>query len=213
MRKNIIFSVLISVILTSCASTLSSSYTKEGYNGENYRKIAVIGMSNDLNARLAFENKAVDLLKENNINAVVGVNMFPQKMPKEAQTPENYIQIIKDNNLDGILTISLIDVNDSHRYQTGQSYSVPAGYYRVGKYIYRRYVTINEPGYYVPTKSYVLEAVFYNLKGELTTGKDTWVWTGESSLVDPSSLQSAANNFCNQLINQIVKDGVILFQE
>ena len=202
--------VLMSLILTSCVSTLSSSYTKEGYTAESYKKIAVIGISNDLTARLAFEDEAVDLLKENNINAVGGINMFPQNMPKASQTPEHYIQIIKDNNLDGIITISLIHVNDSHRYQTGESYTVPAGYYRVGKYIYRRYVTINEPGYYVPTKSYVLEAVFYNLNGELTTDKDTWVWTGESSLVDPSSLQAAASNFCNQMVNQIVKDGVIL---
>lgn len=202
--------LLISCFLVSCSPLLSTSYTKEGYSDKNYKKIAVIGISNDLNARLAFENKTVELLKANGINAVSGISMFPQNMPKEAQTPENFIQIIKDNNLDGVITMSLIDEKDSHRYTPGRTYSVPAGYYKVGKYIYRRYITVREPGYYVPTQSYVIEAVLYNLKGELTVDKDTWVWTGESSLIDPYSLQSAANKFCSQMVGQILKDEVVV---
>lgn len=204
--------ILLSIILltVSCSPMLSSSFTKEGYTEKSYNKIAVIGISNNLNSRLTFERQAVNLFKENGINAVSGIDMFPQNMPKEAQNPDNYIDIIKTHNLDGIITISLVDTKDGHRYQSGNSYTIPAGYYRVGKHIYRRYVTINEPGYYEPTKSYVLEAVLYNLKGELHAEQDTWVWTGESSLVNPSSLQSSAESFCKQMVNQIIKDGIII---
>ena len=136
--------------------------------------------------------------------------MFSQNMSKAEQEPSNLIRIIKENNLDGIITMSLVDTKDSHRYEQGDSYSVPAGYYRVGKYLVRRYVTVREPGYYVPTKSYNIEAVLYNLKGDLVEGQDTWVWTGKSALVDPSSLKSAALIFSKKMVGQIIKDGVII---
>lgn len=209
-KKETLLLVFISLFLTNCASTLSSSYLKDGYVDTKYKKVAVIGISDNLTSRVVFEKEAVELLKEKGINAVKGINMFPQKMTEEQQTAENFIKIIKDNKLDGVLTMSLIDTKDGHRYQPGKSIIIPSGYFRVGKHIYRRYVTINEPDYYEDTKSYVIEAVLYNLKGELKEGQDTWVWTGESSLVNPSSLNSSAVTFCKRMVNQIVKDGVIL---
>ncbi|WP_298892774.1 hypothetical protein [uncultured Psychroserpens sp.] len=204
----ILFSI--SFLIFSCAPRLSSSFVKEGYTDKTYSKIAVIGISNDLTSRLAFERTAVNLFKNNGINVVQGIDIFPQNMSEKDQQPANLIKIIKDNNLDGVITMSLISTNDGHRYQQGNSYSVPAGYYKVGKHIYQRYITVSEPGYYVPTKSYVIEAVLYNLKGELVEGKETWVWTGESSLVDPYSLQSAALTFSQQMVGQIIKDEIII---
>ncbi len=210
-RRIVLINVLL-FILSSCASTLSSSYAKPNYVDRNYQRIAVIGISDNLTSRLAFEKEAVTLLKEKGINAVGSTTMFPQNMSKEAQAPKNLIKIIKTNNLDGIITMSLVDVEDSHRYKQGKSYSVPSGYYRVGKHIYRRYITINEPGYYESTKSYIIEAVLYNLKGELKENQDTWVWTGESALVNPSSLQSSAKTFSKRMVNQIIKDEIILLE-
>ena len=204
--------LFIAVLLStlSCSPKLSSSFTKEGYTDKNYSKIAVVAISDNLSSRLAFEKTAVDLLLENGINAVQGITMFSQNMSDAEKQPSNLIKIIKENNLEGVITMGLVDTKDGHRYEPGDTYTVPAGYYRVGKHLYRRYITLNEPGYYVPSKSYVIEAVLYNLKGELTEGKDTWVWTGESSIVDPSSLQSAAKSFTQKMNNQIIKDGIIL---
>nr|WP_321232227.1 hypothetical protein [uncultured Psychroserpens sp.] len=208
--KNIFLFLSISFLIFSCAPRLSSSFVKDGYKDKTYSKIAVVGISKDLTSRLAFERTAVNLFKDNGINAVQGIDMFPQNMSEKDQQPANLIKIIKENNLDGIITMSLISTNDGHRYQKGESYSIPAGYFRVGKHIYRRYVTVNEPGYYVPTKSYVIEAVLYNLKGELVEGQETWVWTGESALIDPSSLQSAALTFSREMVGQIIKDEIII---
>lgn len=210
MVKKGITGILILFLFISCKSLLSSSFIKDGYGDNSYSKIAVIGISDDLSSRLTFEKTAVELLKEKGINAVQGINMFPQNMSKEQQEVSNLIKIIKENDLDGIITMSLIDTNDSHRYEQGDSYSVPAGYYRVGKHLIRRYVTVREPGYYVPTKSYSIEAVLYNLKGNLVVGQDTWVWTGKSALVDPNSLKSAALTFSKRMVGQIIEDEIIM---
>ena len=209
MNKIKIIGLFSLLFVISCSPKLSSSFTKEDYTDNKYQKVVVIGISDNLNSRLSFEKEAVSLLRKNGINAVQGIKMFPQNMSKEAQTPKNFIKIIQNNDIDGVITMSLINTEDSHRYTPGNNVSVPVGYYRVGKHLFRRYVTIREPGYYEPTKSYVIEAVLYNLKGILTENKNTWVWTGETSLVNPSSLKSGASNFSKKLVGQIIKDKII----
>ncbi|GAA3568889.1 hypothetical protein [Snuella lapsa] len=210
-KKHYRYLLIFILLLTfSCSPKLSSSFTKENYTGKAYSKIAVVGISKDLSSRLAFEKTAVDLLQKKGVNAIQGINIFPQNMSETEKQPSNIIKIIKENDLDGVITMGLIDTKDGHRYEQGGTYTIPAGYYRVGKHIYRRYITLEEPGYYVPSKSYVIEAVFYNLKRELVEGQDTWVWTGESSIVDPSSLQSAAKSFTSRMVGQIIKDGIIV---
>lgn len=209
MKKIITFLVLILMIF-GCAPKLSSSFTKEGYTTNTYEKIAVVAISNDLSARAAFESATVKLLKDNGFNAIEGINIFPQNMSKSKMDSYNLIKIIKDNNLDGIITMSLVDTKEGERYVQGNTYTVPSGYYRVGRYISRRYLVLEEPGYYESTKSYVIEGILYDLKGDLNGKEDNWVWIGSSDLVNPSSLKSAASNFAKQIVNELVKKEIVI---
>jgi len=76
----------------------------------------------------------------------------------------NLIKIIKDNNIDGVITMSMIDSDESMDYELGRTVTVPTDYYRYGPYAFQRYSTIHEPGYYVETKSYLIEAVLHDLR-------------------------------------------------
>ncbi|MEM7380147.1 MAG: hypothetical protein AAF361_02995 [Bacteroidota bacterium] len=189
---------------------MSSTWTKDGYNERSYGKLAVVGMSKDLKSRNIFEGDVVALLKENGINAVEGISMFPPGSGENLKA-KDYIRIIKENNLDGVITMALIDSKESERYQPGETLYVPS-YYRVGRYIARGYNVYNTPGYYTPTKTYLIEAVLYNVKGELSEGKETMVWTGQSSLMNPSSIESASKSFTKQLVNQLIADNIVSAQ-
>lgn len=61
----------------------------------------------------------------------------------------------------------------------------------------------------MPSKSYLIEAVLYDLKGDLSDGKEKLVWTGQSSLVDPGSIESAANSFTRTMVEHMVKEGIV----
>ena len=197
------------VLLMGCgAGKMQSTWTKEGYSERGYSKIAVVGIGKDLKARNTFEQDAVKLLRENGINAVEGITLFPPGGTKEIRKAADYIRIIKENKLDGVLTMALVDSDEIERYQPGETVNIPS-YYRVGRYIYRGYQTYSAPGYYTKEKSYLIEAVLYNVKGELFEGKETMAWTGQSSLLDPSSLESASETFTKRMVNQIVSDGII----
>ncbi|RKN81367.1 hypothetical protein D7Z94_10570 [Ulvibacterium marinum] len=187
---------------------MGSTWTKEGYEDRGYSKIAVIGIGKDLAARNTFEKDAVTLLKEQGIHAVAGILMFPPGGTEEIRTAGDYIKIIKENNLDGVITMALVDSKETDRYKPGETLYVPS-YYRVGKYIARGYQTFNTPGYYTTEKSYLIEAILYNVKGELSEGKETMVWTGQSSLLEPSSLENASKSFTKRMVNQLIIDRII----
>ena len=202
--------VVFAIILMGCgAGKMQSTWTKEDYSDRGYSKIAVVGIGKDLTARNTFEKDAVAYLKQQGINAVEGVPLFPPSGKEEIRTAADYIKIITNNNLDGVITMALVDTNESERYEPGETLYIPS-YYRVGKYIVRRYSAYDTPGYYKNSKSYLIEAVLYNVKGELFEGKETMVWTGQSSLLDPSSLGSASETFTKRMVNQIIADGIVL---
>ncbi|WP_411029322.1 hypothetical protein [Spongiimicrobium sp. 3-5] len=199
-------------ILIGCApAKMSSTWTKKDYTKRDYSKIAVVGIGKNLAARNTFEKDAVSLLRDQGINAVAGIVLFPPGGTTEIRTAADYIKIIKDNNLDGVITMALVDSDERDRYQPGETRYIPS-YYRVGKYLVRRYAAYETPGYYSKTKSYLIEAVLYNLKGELFEGKETMVWTGQSSLVDPSSMESASKGFTKRMVNQLIADGILKAQ-
>ncbi|WP_350286121.1 hypothetical protein [uncultured Croceitalea sp.] len=201
--------IVIATAMTSCGvGKMQSTWTKDDYKDRGYGKIAVVGIGKDLTARNTFEEDAVTFLKEKGTNAVEGVSLFPPSDKEEIRTAVDYIKIIRDNDLDGVLTMALVDANESERYEPGETLYIPS-YYRVGKYIVRRYQAYDTPGYYKKSKSYLIEAVLYNVKGDLFEGKETMVWTGQSSLLDPSSLSSASETFTKRMVNQLVDDNII----
>ncbi|MGD1959379.1 MAG: hypothetical protein ACFB2Y_11020 [Fulvivirga sp.] len=200
---------ILSILIGACSPQLSTDWTKEGYSGHSFKKIAVVGISDNLRARMSFEDTAIEIFKKKGVNAVQGINIFPPNMSKEDQAPENLIKIIKRHQLDGVITMSLIDSDESKRYQQGESHTYPTGYYRFGRYYYRTFHTVRTPGYYVSTKSYLIESVLYDLSGELSDKKEKMVWKGQSALVDPSSIESAAKSYAKKLVNHTLENNIV----
>ncbi len=205
-----ILTIILTVgIIQGCGSAkMGSTWTKEGYTDRDYSKIAVIGIGKDLSARNTFEKDAVTLLREQGINAIEGITLFPPGGTEEIRTAEDYIKIIKENDLDGVITMALVDSKETDRYKPSETLYVPS-YYRVGKYIVRSYQTYTTPGYYSSEKSYLIEAILYDVKGDLYEGKETMVWTGQSTLLEPSSLKNASESFTKRMVNQLMTDQIV----
>ena len=206
---SIILVLIFTGLLYSCAPKLTTDWTKEGYSKRSFQKVAVVGISENLQARMTFERTAVAQFKKEGVNAVEGISIFPPKMTEQERQPENLVKIIKENQLDGVITMSLISEEEGSRYQPGEDYVIPAGYARFGRYYVRRYARVRTPGYYEETKNYLIEAVLYDLGGELKNREETLVWTGQSTLVDPSSIESAAQSFTRRMVSHMVNNEII----
>ncbi len=205
-------SILIGIILIfqSCAPKLGSSWIKPNYQGKAYKKLVVIGIGDDLNARLLFENNAVQLLNDNGVNAIPGISIFPHSQTLKEENDIEIIEILKKNNVDGVITMSLINENQSQQHIPGKIYAVPTGYTRFGNYYYRTYRYIREEGYYVDQNSYLIEAILYDLKENLKDDEDAMVWTGQSSLINPSSAENASVLFVKKMVGSLIREQIII---
>lgn len=206
--KKFLLLILIPLIF-GCSPKMSIDWTKEGYTDRVFSKVVVIGISDNMTSRAIFEKTAVSKFADLGIDAVEGLQYFPMEMSEQESSDENIIKIIKKNNIDAIITMSMIDETEGQRYEPGESITYADGYYRVGKHIYTRYRTVSTPGYYVDTKSFLIEAMLFDLKGELNPGDDKVVWTGQSTLTDPSSLKSAALSFTNRMVKHLVEGEIV----
>ena len=116
--------------------------------------------------------------------------------------------IIAENEIDGVITMSLISQQQSQDYVQGQVYRAPGYYDPYYGYMYNRYQTVYTPGYYVENQTFVIEAVLHDLNLGMAE-EDRLVWRGQSSLVNPTSVKSAATDFSLAVVNYLVKNGVV----
>ncbi|MFY0601629.1 MAG: hypothetical protein JXR03_18290 [Cyclobacteriaceae bacterium] len=207
MKRAFIF-ILGIIILFGCSQKLITDWTKLEYTERSFSKIVVVGISKNLEARLKFEKDAVKRLKKSGVNAIPGINIFPENLSGDEDL-ENIIKILKTENIDGVITMSTVDIAETTRYQPGETQIVPGGYGHFGKYYYQRYAAIHSPGYFIDSKSYLIEAILYDLKGGKYEEKEALVWTGQSSLVDPTSIESASENFTKKLVGHLIGQEII----
>lgn len=202
---------LLLIICCSCGPKLSADWTKDGYKGKKYDKIAVIAITENLAARMAFEDRAVKLFQAEGINAVSGLEYFPQNMTESDKEPANLLKIVAANKIDAIITMSVVDSKESMRYQSGDKYLVAEAddFSSFEPYYHKTIKTVSSPGYYAPGKTFLVEAALHDLTGNFESKAQSLVWSGQSDLVNPSSPESAALNFSRKMVDQIVKKGII----
>jgi hypothetical protein len=184
-------------------------WSKKGFEGKNMKKIAVIVVSKDAAARSTIENRIVNDLKDNGVDAISGLSFLPPNASKSDWETKRIAEKLKELGADGAISVSLISSNDKTEYVSGQSYIYPNGYYRYGRYVYRNYGNVYSPGYYEKQTEYLIESRLYDVT--ITSDKEkALLWMGQSSLVSPSSLKDAARSYGDNLIAYLIKNELII---
>ncbi len=206
MKTRIIVSLIAITFLWSCASTMKYTWTKENYQGKKFDKILVIAALQNQQGRINTENTIVEDFAKEGITATNSLSVFPQMAQKGSLSEDEIEKQIKDGNYDGVLVTTLIDVNTQDVREGGGTYYQPAPY-RYGRSIRTGYMHMQEPEYYRPQKTFVLESLFYDVSD--VANKQSVVWSGQSSLTDPSSSESAAKTYSKTLVKTLIESGTI----
>ncbi len=189
--------------------SVEAEWTNPNYGDRTFSKIAVVAINPDIEAVNLFESLAVKQLRKKGINAIVGSTIFPSPAKVEDIDSGEILKIITRNQLDGVITFTLVKTVESVKYQPGQIYSVGVGKKALGVYWITNYKTIQDPGEFELTKSYIIEANLFDLKGDAIEDQETLVWKGQSALDDPESREKAANKFTKPMIKYLLKKGII----
>ncbi|NOR75037.1 MAG: hypothetical protein GQ525_07740 [Draconibacterium sp.] len=206
MKTRVIISLIAITFLWSCATSMKYTWTKENYQGKKYNKILVVVEAQTQQGRLSGENSIVENLAKEGITATNSLNVFPPTEMTGSLSEDEIETIILNGGYDGVLVTSLVDASTRDVLEGGGTYSQPVSY-RYGRRIRTGYVHMQEPEYYRQEKSYVLETQLFDVAD--SANKEDVVWSGQSTLTDPSSSEAAAKTYSKTLVKTLIELGTI----
>lgn len=219
-KKAIILLVLV-LFVTNCASVkLADSWNSENFDSVKTKKVLVIARANDMDVRTAYEQAIVLKLKEEGVDAVAAVKMFPDLKENKNRSQEDInalVESFKTKGINAIILTALKDtkVEESQPQSNSNNYISTANIGRYGisftdyynvhsiEYISRNlkplYNDSSDVSMPLSSTTYVLEAVIYDLTLE---NNEQLVGVFEIEAVDPKSGKQVLDKFTNILSKQ-----------
>ena len=207
-KTHLLFLLSTVTILSSCAP--SSQYTgvwvdKDKIKGKSYHNIFIIAVTENIQARQRFESDIDSVIVSRGLKGVKSIDVMPPSLddPK-MPTKEELVAKIKASGCDAVFMVTLIKKIDDIQYTPGSNLTavVPDGSY-YGYYSFYYTTTIS-------TKSYINQEKIYVMRSDLfDVASEEKMWTAESSVMNPSSLQRMSRVYVNKLVNQLTEQGAI----
>jgi len=205
--KTIALLIVLAGIFTACSTTSSitgSWVSPEHQKPSDYKKVAVVVLSNKTTNQLVVEKAFVDRLKYLGYNAIPTSSFIVPEVVKK-ENAKVIDKMMKDRGVDAVIILSLLKVEDGVRYVPGTTSYAPGPYYGgYYGYYYYNYNHMNSPGYYEETQSIFLESNFYDLtEGKLLSSIQT-------ETIDPAGVDDLAVAFSNAILKKLVVDKVLV---
>ncbi len=209
-KLNLIVGILVLALVGACAPStkILGSWASPEKKAGGYNNIFVTAITENLMARQEMENNLDELLKEEGIEAKSSFEIIPPGFIPSATNKDKVINEIKAGGHDAILTMALLDQTTETRYVPGTTMYSPMGYGGGYGSFYGYYSyyspTMYTPGYYDTDKTYYIEINLYDAETEKL------VWSSQSETTNPSSVESVAPYFAKTVVDQLIKDGLIV---
>jgi len=200
MKTNLII-LLIAVLLAGCSSSnkISNSWKNPEATQESakFQTVAVFAMVKNPDMQMDVEEALASQMP--NTIAVPSYKMIT----KEELADINAVkQKLSERGMEGALVLSVRNVNQKTSYYSSGMY--PSAYYSFGGYYNYAWNYMYDPYAYSSTNVYVdLEILIYSLKD------DKLVWYGESTSVNPETIQQTISELAVSVKNQLVEDGLL----
>jgi hypothetical protein len=190
-------------VATDASTKLAASWKNPNYSGQRFKKILVVGMSNNLTTRSDFEVALAAKITRPGIVGVAGTDILlrPTAGPLDLTYLREQIAAYK---IDAVIVSRLVKVETKTTYFPGQPYFLPYygtfyGYYGTV------YPVVYSPDYLVKEKRVRVETNVYSVKppdGEL-------IWTGTSDTFNPGSAHKVINALVKLVINELEKQAIL----
>jgi hypothetical protein len=197
-RSQVAILALVPVLaVASCATQtrLETSWELPGFQGGEFKKLAVVGIMKNDDDGNAFESAVVAGLSRANVAAVPGFSFLHNEKHLSRSQMED---AVKSTGADAVLLFKEIALDTTKSYVPPTSYVVDGalypywwsdpywGYYHPYPFDYWGYwypavQVVTEPGYWETHNTYRVEAALYRVSD------NKLVWTAISDTYDPSN--------------------------
>lgn len=193
--------LLIAVIIAGCSS--SNKITNSWKNPEatlesaRFQTIAVFAMVKNPEMRRDVEEAIA-----NQMPNTIAVPSYKMISNEELADLNAVKQKLNERGMEGALVLSVKKVDEKTSYYSSGMY--PSAYYSFGGYYNYAWNYMYDPYMYSTTNFYVdLEILIYSIKN------DKLVWYGESTSVNPESIQQTISELAVSVRNQLIEDGLL----
>lgn len=200
---------------TACKTTstsFSQSYRNPGFEDTVFKRVLVIGVTQNQESRQAFEDALASAIASEGGTAAASWTVLPDS----TQLSEDQIhEVIESEGVDGVLITRLLSVDKDTEYTPPKKYNNPKtryyaaspgwGYGYGGFYGFygTTYAEVHEPGYFETSTTLRLETNLYSV------ATNELVWTGQSETVDPESLSEARASLTAAVAKKLKEERLI----
>jgi len=157
--RNLVLPAVLCMLLASCATTKVTAAWRDNTYGGTFRNIVIVGVFENPDTRLIFEEDLRDRLKARGVKAVGSHEIFPGDKPpgKEA-----FLEKVRTLGADGVIVTRMLDSVSMKEYSPGKAYAFPQYYGYFGGY----YDYVYRPGYTTDQGFADTETNLYEVKEE-----------------------------------------------
>ncbi|MBP8155452.1 MAG: hypothetical protein KAX81_00395 [Leadbetterella sp.] len=200
MRNIVIFATFLFFIFSCKSTKIASSWKEPGKQVDlkNLNKILVVAMLKNENSRHQAESEMVEFLDGKGVASYDYLKVNFNKSNEEALRDK-----IKKDGFDGAITMRLLDVERERNYTL--SYIGPNGWNPISfpNYYYRSWPNNQENGYYLTTKTFVVEIAIFSII------EDKIIWTSETRTINPEGVDKMTKEISKVLYKRMVKEGFL----
>jgi len=200
MRINYLI-VTAAIIIAGCSTSnkISNSWKNPEATMESakFQTVAVFGMVKNQDMRMDVEEVIASQMV--NTIAVPSYKLITNEQLGDISTVK---KLLSDRGMEGALILSVKRVDEKTTYSSYGMY--PSAYYNFGGYYNYAWNYMYDPYLYTNTNVYVdLEILIYSLKS------DKLIWYGESTSVNPKSIQETIAELAVSVKEQLIEDGLL----
>lgn len=193
--------LIVGVVLAACGPTtnLTGMWEEPGLAPGAFKKVLIIGMSENEGKRRAFEDEMRRQFEAKGVAAVSSLAHMPLDVEMNEETLRKYFGTM---DIDAVLVSRLVGVEQKVEYSPGYTYAVPAGYYN-GFYGYYNtsWGVVSSPGYLSTYEVANAETNLYRVSDAKL------VWSGVSETFDHADALDGIRSFSRAVVPQLVKKG------
>jgi len=189
------------VLIAGCSSSnkISNSWKNPDIGEEliKFQTVAVFGMVKNPDMRRNVEETIASQMPN-----TVAIPAYKIVTNEELSDINAVKQKLKERAIEGALVLSVRSVDQKTTYYSSGLY--PSAYYSFGGYYNYAWNYMYDPYMYSSTNLYVdIEILIYSLK------TDQLVWYGESTSINPESVEQTISEIAVSVKNQLVEDGLL----
>jgi hypothetical protein len=190
------------LLLTGCQTTEVLNVWSDDSQGEKFSDVLVIAIFKEPAYRNVVEQRLVEVLQEQGVEAESASILYPHEGPMDQDTVDG---MVAQSSADSVMMVRLVDTRKETVYTPGTTY-VPGGYggrYSMGYYGYYGggYTVMSTPGYSTEYDISTLETTVFS------TASNNRVWSTITETTE-TSVNKAINSYIKVIGKTISESGL-----